>query len=71
MLVDRLVVSPDIRSRLADSIEICYREGQGEAILEFPDPASRSGASSASSAAHAAAHPGADRERREPIRRGR
>ncbi|HUO35510.1 MAG TPA: excinuclease ABC subunit UvrA [Candidatus Acidoferrum sp.] len=38
VLVDRLVLSPDIRSRLMDSIEICYREGRGEAILEFvPD----------------------------------
>jgi excinuclease ABC subunit A len=35
VLVDRLVVSPDSRSRLIDSIEICYREGRGEAILEF------------------------------------
>jgi excinuclease ABC subunit A len=38
VLVDRLVVSPESRSRLVDSIEICYREGQGEALLEFlPD----------------------------------
>jgi excinuclease ABC subunit A len=33
--VDRLAVNPESRSRLVDSIEICYREGQGEAILEF------------------------------------
>ena len=38
VLVDRLLLAPDIRSRLVDSIEICYREGRGEAILEFvPD----------------------------------
>ena len=38
VLVDRLALAPDIRSRLVDSIEICYREGHGEAILEFvPD----------------------------------
>ena len=38
VLVDRLVLGPEIRSRLMDSIEICYREGRGEAILEFvPD----------------------------------
>ncbi len=38
VLVDRLALAPDIRSRLMDSIEICYREGRGEAILEFvPD----------------------------------
>ena len=35
VLVDRLAVNPDSRSRLVDSIEICYREGRGEAILEF------------------------------------
>jgi len=38
VLVDRLALSPEIRSRLMDSIEICYREGRGEAILVFvPD----------------------------------
>ena len=36
VLVDRLSVNPEARSRLTDSIEICYREGYGEAILEFP-----------------------------------
>ena len=35
VLVDRLAVNPESRSRLTDSIEICYREGQGEAILQF------------------------------------
>ena len=35
VLVDRLALAADIRSRLVDSIEICYREGRGEAILEF------------------------------------
>lgn len=41
VLVDRLVVSPEARSRLVDSIEICYREGQGEAVIEFlPEPPS-------------------------------
>ena len=34
VLVDRLAVNPESRSRLVDSLEICYREG-GEAILEF------------------------------------
>ena len=38
VLVDRLAISPDMRSRLADSVEICYRDGRGEAILEFPPP---------------------------------
>jgi excinuclease ABC subunit A len=35
VLVDRLALSSEIRSRLVDSIEICYREGRGEAILQF------------------------------------
>ena len=35
VVVDRLAVGPDMRSRLVDSVEICYREGHGEAILEF------------------------------------
>ncbi|HKS66288.1 MAG TPA: excinuclease ABC subunit UvrA [Candidatus Acidoferrales bacterium] len=35
VLVDRLVLSAEGRSRLMDSIEICYREGNGEAILQF------------------------------------
>ena len=35
VVVDRLAVSPDSRARLVDSIEICYREAGGEAILEF------------------------------------
>jgi excinuclease ABC subunit A len=40
VLVDRLAVNPESRARLVDSIEICYREGGGEAILEFvADPA--------------------------------
>ncbi|MBI1983762.1 MAG: excinuclease ABC subunit A, partial [Acidobacteria bacterium] len=34
VLVDRLAVGPEIRQRLIDSVELCYRE-TGEAILEF------------------------------------
>ncbi len=41
VLVDRLSVNPESRSRLIDAIEICYRESRGEAILEFlPDATS-------------------------------
>ncbi len=40
VLVDRLAVNPESRARLVDSIEICYREGGGEAILEFLPEAS-------------------------------
>jgi excinuclease ABC subunit A len=35
VVVDRLSLEPEARSRLRDSIEICYREGRGEAIMEF------------------------------------
>ncbi|HEV8384349.1 MAG TPA: excinuclease ABC subunit UvrA, partial [Candidatus Acidoferrales bacterium] len=35
VLVDRLSIAPEVRARLVDSIEICYREAHGEAILEF------------------------------------
>jgi len=48
VLIDRLVLTPEIRSRLMDSIEICYREGRGEAILEFvPQALAEPGASAA------------------------
>jgi excinuclease ABC subunit A len=40
ILVDRLTAGPDIRQRLIDSIELCFREA-GETVLEFvsPEPA--------------------------------
>ena len=38
VLADRLVLEPESRQRLIDSVEICYREG-GEAVLELPDVA--------------------------------
>src|SRR6202158_3379644 len=41
VVVDRLAIAPDMRSRLIDSVEICYREGRGEAILEFVADAAR------------------------------
>jgi excinuclease ABC subunit A len=44
VLVDRLAVNLESRARLVDSIEICYREGQGEAILEFAADATGSAA---------------------------
>src|SRR5882724_8582625 len=40
VLVDRLAIRPEIKSRLIDSIETCYREGHGQAeiaILATPD----------------------------------
>ena len=43
VLVDRLKIAPDIRQRLIDSVEICFRENNGEVILEVVDPASGNG----------------------------
>ncbi|HVB34067.1 MAG TPA: excinuclease ABC subunit UvrA [Patescibacteria group bacterium] len=37
VLVDRLTAAPESRSRLADSIELAYREGRGEAFVQFAD----------------------------------
>ncbi|HSB09041.1 MAG TPA: excinuclease ABC subunit UvrA [Blastocatellia bacterium] len=34
VLVDRLTVKPDTRARLVDSLEVCYQEGHGQAIIE-------------------------------------
>ena len=44
VLVDRLAVSEESKSRLIDSVEICYREGQGEAIVQFVGEAEGDGA---------------------------
>jgi excinuclease ABC subunit A len=49
VLVDRLVIRPDIRQRLADSIEICYHEGGGHAIAEFAGLPSADGQSAITS----------------------
>src|SRR5581483_9454574 len=39
VLVDRLVARPDTRTRLVDSLEICYQEGHGQAVIELADAA--------------------------------
>jgi excinuclease ABC subunit A len=41
VLVDRLVSRPDVRERLVDSLETCFQEGHGTAIIETagePEP---------------------------------
>src|SRR5438477_1205978 len=43
VLVDRLKAAPDIRQRLIDSVEICFRENNGEVILEVVDWPSTNG----------------------------
>jgi excinuclease ABC subunit A len=35
VLVDRLAVRADSRSRLVDSLEICFREGHGQSIIQI------------------------------------
>jgi excinuclease ABC subunit A len=37
VLVDRLVARPDVRARLVDSLEVCYQEGHGQAMIETAD----------------------------------
>src|SRR5262249_42631822 len=34
VLVDRLMVHSDIRARLVDSIETCYQDGHGQAVIQ-------------------------------------
>ena len=34
-LVDRLVARADVRQRLVDSLETCFREGHGQAVIEL------------------------------------
>ncbi|MBZ5554752.1 MAG: excinuclease ABC subunit UvrA [Acidobacteriia bacterium] len=37
VLVDRLSVNPDVRQRLIDSLETCFKEGKGQAIIQVLD----------------------------------
>ncbi len=37
VVVDRLAVAPEVRSRLVDSIELAQREGRGECVIQFAD----------------------------------
>src|ERR1043165_4712955 len=34
VLLDRVVARPDVRQRLVDSLEICFQEGHGTALIE-------------------------------------
>ncbi len=45
VLIDRLVARPDIKQRLVDSLETCFREGHGQAVIEvsLPSPPGRGG----------------------------
>src|SRR5438270_3528997 len=38
VLVDRLMARPDVRQRLVDSLETCFREGHGQAVIELSEP---------------------------------
>jgi excinuclease ABC subunit A len=38
VLVDRLSVRVDLRQRLVDSLETCFREGHGQAVIELSEP---------------------------------
>jgi excinuclease ABC subunit A len=38
VLVDRLAAREDIRQRLVDSLETCFREGHGQAVIAMSEP---------------------------------
>ena len=38
VLIDRLTARTDIRQRLVDSLEICFQEGHGTAVIETAEP---------------------------------
>ena len=38
VLVDRLTAREDVRQRLVDSLEICFREGHGQAVIQVSEP---------------------------------
>ncbi len=38
VLVDRLTAREDVRQRLVDSLETCFREGHGQALIEESEP---------------------------------
>jgi excinuclease ABC subunit A len=40
VMVDRLIAGPETRQRLVDSLEICFREGHGTAVIETTPSAS-------------------------------
>ncbi len=44
VVIDRLVTGPDIRQRLIDSVEIAFRENNGEVVLEVVEWLSGNGA---------------------------
>ena len=37
-LVDRLTARKDLRQRLVDSLETCFREGHGRAVIQVSEP---------------------------------
>ena len=41
VLVDRLTAREDVRQRLVDSLETCFREGHGQAVIQAADDAQR------------------------------
>ena len=41
VLVDRLTARADVRQRLVDSLEICFQEGHGTALIETAEPSPR------------------------------
>src|SRR5712691_4212043 len=47
VLVDRLTAREDVRQRLVDSLETCFREGHGRAVIQTSEPPAVAGGQSA------------------------
>jgi excinuclease ABC subunit A len=43
VLVDRLTAREDVRQRLVDSLETCFREGHGQAVIHVSEPEAAAG----------------------------
>ncbi|MGZ8844642.1 MAG: excinuclease ABC subunit UvrA, partial [Pyrinomonadaceae bacterium] len=43
VLVDRLSAREEVRQRLVDSLETCFREGHGQAVIELSEPPASAG----------------------------
>lgn len=38
IVIDRLVIDPTARTRIADAVQVAFTEGDGDAVLLFPEP---------------------------------
>src|SRR5262249_47366732 len=72
VLVDRLIARSDVRQRLVDSLETCFREGRGRAVIEVspPSPGGRGAGGEGLSAVKPSPNPLPEGEGQSPIESG-